>query len=155
MGPIFHFEDFFCKLACNISLEVPTQFSYSKMSRDFSMPGGWDSSWDSTPAPRPLPTSTGHSGSSRQRRAGIPSPTSPQNRDVPRPSRAPNPYARQLQGVPSSTTGREEGKHPIVIAVFGQTGTGKTSFIKAATGVELAVGHTLSSGKISRLCLVE
>lgn len=37
-------------------------------------------------------------------------------------------------------------KRPTVIALFGQTGTGKTSFIKAVTGEEsLEVGHSLSS----------
>jgi ABC-type molybdate transport system ATPase subunit len=30
-----------------------------------------------------------------------------------------------------------EGKPPIVIAVFGQTGTGNTSFIKSVAGIEL------------------
>lgn len=34
---------------------------------------------------------------------------------------------------------------PIVIAVFGQTGTGKTSLIKAVTGENLQVGHNLAS----------
>ncbi|SMQ55269.1 unnamed protein product [Zymoseptoria tritici ST99CH_3D7] len=36
-------------------------------------------------------------------------------------------------------------KPPIVIAVFGQTGTGKTSFIKAVTGKNLEIGHSLTS----------
>lgn len=36
---------------------------------------------------------------------------------------------------------------PIVIAVFGQTGTGKTSLIKAVTGKDLRVGHDLTSCK--------
>lgn len=39
----------------------------------------------------------------------------------------------------------EEYKLPIVIAVFGQTGTGKTSFIKAVTGKDLQIGHSLTS----------
>ncbi|KAH9205376.1 P-loop containing nucleoside triphosphate hydrolase protein [Leptodontidium sp. 2 PMI_412] len=39
----------------------------------------------------------------------------------------------------------EENKPPIVIAVFGQTGTGKTSFIKAVTGKDLQIGHSLTS----------
>lgn len=38
-----------------------------------------------------------------------------------------------------------EDKRPIVIALFGQTGTGKTSFIKAVTGKDLKVGHSLTS----------
>jgi polynucleotide 5'-kinase involved in rRNA processing len=39
-----------------------------------------------------------------------------------------------------------EAKPPSVIAVFGQTGTGKTSFIKAATGDQaLEIGHGLES----------
>jgi hypothetical protein len=36
-------------------------------------------------------------------------------------------------------------KPPIVIAVFGQTGTGKTSFVKAVTGKKLKIGHSLTS----------
>lgn len=36
---------------------------------------------------------------------------------------------------------------PIIIAVFGQTGTGKTSFIKAVSGQNLEVGHSLTSCK--------
>ena len=36
-------------------------------------------------------------------------------------------------------------KPPIVIAVFGQTGTGKTSFVKAVTGEDLKIGHSLTS----------
>jgi ABC-type molybdate transport system ATPase subunit len=40
-----------------------------------------------------------------------------------------------------------------VIAVFGQTGTGKTSFIKAVTGMDLEVGHNLASCKTYHLDL--
>ncbi|KFY65804.1 hypothetical protein V496_02325 [Pseudogymnoascus sp. VKM F-4515 (FW-2607)] len=36
-------------------------------------------------------------------------------------------------------------KKPIVIAVFGKTGTGKTSFINSVTGRDLKVGHGLTS----------
>jgi GTPase SAR1 family protein len=40
----------------------------------------------------------------------------------------------------------EQIRHkPIIIVVFGQTGAGKTSFIKAATGEDLKIGHDLSS----------
>jgi len=49
----------------------------------------------------------------------------------------------------------DKRKDPIVIAVFGQTGTGKSSLIKAVTGdQEIQVGHGLTSCKlplISRL----
>lgn len=45
-------------------------------------------------------------------------------------------------------------KPPIVIAVFGQTGTGKTSFIKAVTGEDLQIGHTLTSCETYYLGLV-
>ncbi|KAG0649196.1 GTP-binding A [Hyphodiscus hymeniophilus] len=50
----------------------------------------------------------------------------------------------------SSNTGGNDAIHgdnkpPIVIAVFGQTGTGKTSFIKAVTGKDLQIGHSLTS----------
>ena len=41
----------------------------------------------------------------------------------------------------------QENEPPIVIAVFGQTGTGKTSFIRAVTGANLQVGHGLTSCK--------
>lgn len=44
-------------------------------------------------------------------------------------------------------------KKPIVIAVFGKTGTGKTSFIKAVTGQDLHVGHGLESCKPRHLKL--
>ena len=39
----------------------------------------------------------------------------------------------------------EVQKKPIVIAVLGKTGSGKTSFIKAVTGKDLKVGHGLTS----------
>lgn len=52
--------------------------------------------------------------------------------------------------VPNQDPGTEErNKKPIVIAVFGQTGTGKTSFIRAVTGQDLQVGHSLTSCEIS------
>lgn len=38
---------------------------------------------------------------------------------------------------------------PILIAVFGKTGTGKTSFIQSVTGKEMKVGHGLESCKYS------
>jgi hypothetical protein len=34
---------------------------------------------------------------------------------------------------------------PILVAVFGKTGAGKTSFIKSVTGLDLKVGHSLES----------
>jgi hypothetical protein len=34
---------------------------------------------------------------------------------------------------------------PIIIAVFGKTGTGKSSFIKGVTGKDLKIGHGLES----------
>ena len=46
-----------------------------------------------------------------------------------------------------TANGVNSGKQPIVIAVFGMTGTGKTSFIKAITGEDLVVGHSLTSCK--------
>ncbi|KFZ01994.1 hypothetical protein V501_09696 [Pseudogymnoascus sp. VKM F-4519 (FW-2642)] len=42
-------------------------------------------------------------------------------------------------------TAIEDQRKPIVIAVFGKTGTGKTSFINAVTGRSLKVGHGLTS----------
>jgi hypothetical protein len=41
----------------------------------------------------------------------------------------------------------EDNSPPVVIAVFGQTGTGKTSLIKSVTGKDLQVGHDLTSCK--------
>lgn len=46
----------------------------------------------------------------------------------------------------------EDNSPPIVIAVFGQTGTGKTSLIKAVTGKDLQVGHDLTSCKTFITC---
>jgi len=37
---------------------------------------------------------------------------------------------------------------PILVAVFGKTGTGKTSFIKSVTGWDLKIGHGLESCKL-------
>lgn len=45
--------------------------------------------------------------------------------------------------------GNANTERPIVIAVFGQTGTGKTSLIKAVTGEDLEIGHSLTSCKFS------
>lgn len=39
----------------------------------------------------------------------------------------------------------QDNSPPIVIAVFGQSGSGKTSLIKAVTGKDLQVGHDLTS----------
>ncbi|KAH6674426.1 P-loop containing nucleoside triphosphate hydrolase protein [Halenospora varia] len=72
------------------------------------------------------------------------------------PSRISEPETSSPTAPISSADGREsggqsknnewiEGQRPIVIAVFGQTGTGKTSFIKTVTGQDLEVGHNLTS----------
>jgi len=47
----------------------------------------------------------------------------------------------------------KKNKPPIVIALFGQTGTGKTSFIKAVTGKDLRIGHDLTSCEAHHLTL--
>lgn len=39
---------------------------------------------------------------------------------------------------------------PIIVAVFGKTGTGKSSFIKAVTGKALEIGHGLESCKTTK-----
>jgi predicted GTPase len=39
---------------------------------------------------------------------------------------------------------KECPQDPILVAVMGQTGTGKSSFINKATGASLLVGHALS-----------
>jgi len=36
---------------------------------------------------------------------------------------------------------------PTLVAVFGKTGTGKTTFISSVTGLNLKAGHNLASGK--------
>ncbi|PMD53669.1 uncharacterized protein K444DRAFT_571192 [Hyaloscypha bicolor E] len=123
------------------------------MSGILPMPGAWDSAWDSPTeiAPSsdvPVPPSSGPrpSGSTRQRPSGVPSPSSTPSREVPRQPRAQNPFRRPTREVPAArASGGEEIKRPIVVAVFGQAGTGKTSFIKAVTGMDLEVGHNLAS----------
>ena len=117
------------------------------------IPGAWDSSWDSPTAAAsyidvPLPTSARSrpSGSNRNRRPNVPLPTNPPNRGVPPPPRPPFPVQQPTYEIPlPTTTGQGDSRRPIVIAVFGQTGTGKTSLIKAVTGVDLEVGHGLTS----------
>lgn len=39
---------------------------------------------------------------------------------------------------------------PIIVATFGKTGTGKSSFIKAVTGKALEIGHSLESCKTTK-----
>jgi hypothetical protein len=123
------------------------------MSSNLLIPGAWDNSWDSPTAAAPytdvpLPTTARSrpSGSNRNRRQIVPLPTSPPNRGPAPPPRGPNPVHRPTYETPLPTTSDQgDSRRPIVIAVFGQTGTGKTSFIKAVTGVDLEVGHGLTS----------
>jgi len=46
---------------------------------------------------------------------------------------------------PYEGTEEPESSNPIIIAVFGKTGTGKSSFIKGVTGQDLKIGHGLES----------
>jgi hypothetical protein len=129
------------------------------------MPGAWNSSWES-----PVATTQSRSDSNQGGVAGPPPPRPPV-REAPLPTNlSPAP---PLRAVPVPTTHKNynpfrfprdpaaeipeaapgvrrpsspgEKKPPIVIAVFGQTGTGKTSFIKAVTGKDLQIGHSLTS----------
>ncbi|KFX88791.1 hypothetical protein V490_07401 [Pseudogymnoascus sp. VKM F-3557] len=78
----------------------------------------------------------------------IPIPTTTQGRYVPLPTtRSPVSEYEFFADISNYGDGgtAEDKKKPIVIAVFGKTGTGKTSFIKAVTGKDLKVGHGLTS----------
>jgi hypothetical protein len=49
-------------------------------------------------------------------------------------------------GIVTDQVGEDnKNKRPIIVAVFGQTGVGKTSFIKAVSGKDVRVGHDLNS----------
>ena len=52
---------------------------------------------------------------------------------------------KHLQKARSSKTTKADMRPKIVIAVFGLTGTGKSSFISKLTGQELKIGHDLRS----------
>lgn len=78
-----------------------------------------------------------------------PPPRPPTEIFIPRPTHVPR---SRTEDTGMSTDVVEENK-PIVIAVFGQTGTGKTSFIKAATGEDLQIGHSLTSCETHHIVL--
>ncbi len=134
--------------------EVQSTTRQFKMSGVFPMPCAWDSSWDNPPAStrisdvpasttgRPRPPDL-----SQRRRSGVSPSTNPPSPQVPRQPRAQNPSRRATREVSAETTSGEDFKRPIVIAVFGKTGAGKTSFIKSVTGMDLEVGHDLESCK--------
>lgn len=58
-------------------------------------------------------------------------------------------------GGPGMTSGqpRQDGRK-ILVAVFGQTGTGKSSFISKVAGRDVGVGHDLRSCKTEPLPIV-
>lgn len=60
---------------------------------------------------------------------------------------SPSQHELESNQPPGHPSYEPEGKLPIVIAVFGKTGTGKTSFINAVTEEGLVVGHNLESCK--------
>ena len=128
------------------------RLKHLKISDTPSMPGGWNSSWDHSEVPEPsdeppiLPSAGPKPSRSTRPQNSEPSPANPPNRETPRPSGAQNHPRRAPREVHLSAT--EDSKRPIVIAVFGETGTGKTSFIHSVTDVELEVGHDLASCKI-------
>jgi Cdc6-like AAA superfamily ATPase len=49
---------------------------------------------------------------------------------------------------PTCATATESRPAPKLIAVFGRTGTGKTSFIEDVSGQKQGVGHNLTSCKL-------
>jgi hypothetical protein len=104
------------------------------MSDIFPVPGAWNDSWD---LPLPLPTTRGDVVSTTQCQTSSTS--------TPPTLGTHDPNVQGDRGGTFRPSVREMMKPPIVIAVFGQTGTGKTTFIKAVTGKDLAVGHNLTS----------
>jgi len=108
----------------------------SEVLPDPPVPGAWDSSWD-TPVSHSSDSATHATCSTRLR----PSSSNPQGGS----GTSSRSRARGREDPTPKPPTRESVKRPIVIAVFGQTGTGKTSFIKAVTGQDLKVGHSLTS----------
>lgn len=62
------------------------------------------------------------------------------------------PQSPDISDTSDHNDGVEDDSPPLVIAVFGQTGTGKTSLIKAVTGKDLQIGHDLTSCKNLSSC---
>lgn len=95
----------------------------------------------------PAPATTATTKSSKPTATPEPSlpPSSAQNvpKETPSKDKEPSP--------PPYTPRKEEVKPPesekkrVYIAVMGQTGTGKSTFINQATGANLEVGHTMGS----------
>jgi polynucleotide 5'-kinase involved in rRNA processing len=67
------------------------------------------------------------------------------------PPSASNPSTRggALASNDAASTTMRKGP-PTIVAVFGKTGVGKTTFINSVTGLDLKVGHNLGSCKCSR-----
>lgn len=141
------------------------------MSHNMRMPGAWESdseepfttTFDSVgshchePPPPPPSRRDTPSPTTRQGRY-IPLPTTGQGRHIPSATtqnrRVPLPTSSKPAseyGLFADSSDGENGavdkKKAIVIAVFGKTGTGKTSLIKSVTGKDLEVGHSLTSCK--------
>jgi hypothetical protein len=134
------------------------------MSGIFPIPGAWNRTWESpvattegleapAPVPRmvPLPTTqvTSHrTWDTPYNPFGFTEKPSPEvlgdSTRVGEPSSAGYafPDASDTRGISGIA---EEDKPPIVIAVFGQTGTRKTSFVQSVTGNDLQIGHSLTS----------
>ena len=108
----------------------------------------------SSPREIPLPTTERDSGGENSPfsfpRGPFPPPPLagsqvPAGRNVCVPPPSQDPLFSDTSEIVCDDDAAEEINPPIVIAVFGQTGTGKTSFIKAVTGEDLKVGHDLTS----------
>lgn len=114
-----------------------------------------DNSHHPSEGPSPSQSLPGSSPPHLQHRH-IPTPTTTQGRYVPlHTTRSPVSEYEFFADISNYGNGAtaEDKKKPIVIAVFGKTGTGKTSFIKAVTGKDLKVGHGLTSCKAAYIKL--
>ncbi|OBT65085.1 hypothetical protein VE03_05191 [Pseudogymnoascus sp. 23342-1-I1] len=125
------------------------------MSYSMQMPGAWESDSEEGPIdpqprepPLPLPQIHHASPPPPHQRRNIPRPTTQNRRAAtfPKTTKSVSDYdflADSFDNGNGSTT--EDAKKPIVIAVFGRTGTGKSSFIKTVSGKDVTVGHGLTS----------
>ncbi|KFY32272.1 hypothetical protein V493_00350 [Pseudogymnoascus sp. VKM F-4281 (FW-2241)] len=121
------------------------------MSRNMRMPGAWESDSDDShlrePIP-PLPTTTLNRNIPFPEAQGrqIPSPTTQRRRST-YPKLTKPTFEYEFFADISDDGNGKDSKKPIVIAVFGKTGTGKSSLIKTVTGKDVKVGHGLASRK--------
>lgn len=123
------------------------------MSYNVRMPGAWESDSEEDligPQPCEPPQSHHVAPPLPHQRRNAPRPTTQNRRAAtfPVPTKSTPGYdfsGDSFDGGNNSTT--EDPKKPIVIAVFGRTGTGKSSLIKSVSGQDVNVGHGLTSCK--------